>query len=76
MNAPLLQEATFVCKDGEVLHAEVPAFPNNPSLVIAPVGSPVWGLTRTAYFAVNEPVLGFGEKPGGYHEVEPYELPA
>lgn len=71
----MMQTAEFTCKDGTVLRGKVPAFPDNPPLVIAQAGIKTWGLTTDMYFAASTPVIGFGTTMLAYHEVEPYQLP-
>jgi hypothetical protein len=62
-DSPELQDASLKCKDGTTLTAKVPAFPDHPELVEA----------EDAYFAVDNPVIGYGTTSLGYHEVAVYE---
>ena len=62
MKEETMQTAVLTKKDGTTIEVQVPAFPDNPELVIHDTG----------FYAASWPVIGYGTDTLAYHEVEAY----
>lgn len=70
-----MQRADLHTTYGKTLSVEVPAFPNNPPLIVLEEGIPTWGLTHPVYFVPDATVIGFGKHALSYTQAIAYTPP-